>query len=282
MSTATFWDVQHGHATTVISPNNRVFVVDLGQGSYGFGGTFSPLISLSDGGIQTIDHLVISHPHLDHIDDIQNVERFAVRVLTRPVHLTYTDIMNGIRDVDRPKFEYYWQLHEHFVAPIDLRDDATQAANFGGLSVQTFGSTSCARSNINNHSIVTVFEEAGVKVVVPGDNEACSFAELLARRDFRLAIANADVLLAPHHGRKAGACTEFLKLVNPRLCVISDGRATETNAVNVYSKFARGHNVNRRSGGTCLRRCLSTRKDGTIQLNFGQGLVGSLLEVAIE
>lgn len=281
MSTAVFWNVQHGHATTVTSPNNRVFVVDLGQGSYRSGSTFSPLISLHNSGIWRIDHLIISHPHLDHIDDILNVGLFDVRVMTRPVHLTHTDIMSGIRDVDRPKFEYYWRLHQHFKEPIAPWDDTTQMVNFGGLRVQVFAPRTCARSNINNHSIVTVFEEAAVKVVIPGDNEACSFTELLARPDFCLAVADADVLLAPHHGRKAGTCAEFLKLVNPKLCVISDGRATETNAASEYSRIARGAYVKRRSGGTRLRHCLSTRSDGTIQVSFGQGLAGSFLEVEI-
>ena len=281
MSTAIFWDVQHGHATTVTSPNNRVFMVDLGQGSHRSGNPFSPLVYLHNNGTRRIDHLIISHPHLDHIDDILMLGHFDVRAMTRPMLLKRTDIMNGVRDVDRPKFEYYWWLHQHFVEPIPSWDDATKGANFGGLRVQTFAPTTCARSNINNHSIVTVFEEAAVKVVVPGDNETCSFTELLQMPDFCRAVANADVLLAPHHGRKAGTCSEFLNLVNPKLCVISDGRATETNAVNVYSKFARGHRIKRSSGEMCLRHCLSTRNDGTIQMNFGQGLVGPSLEVEI-
>ena len=132
---------------------------------------------------------------------------------------------------------------------------------------------------MNNHSIVTVFEEAGIKVVVPGDNEACSFDELLKRLDFRVAVANADVLLAPHHGRKAGTHAGFLKLVNPKLCVISDGRATKTNAVSDYSKAARGVYVHRRSGSSSIRYCLSTRSDGTIRVNFGQGVAGPFLYV---
>ncbi|MYH07524.1 MAG: MBL fold metallo-hydrolase, partial [Rhodothermaceae bacterium] len=255
MSTVIFWDVLHGHATTVIAPNRRVFVVDLGQGSYGSGITFSPLVYLFKNGIRRIDHLIISHPHLDHIDDILNVKHFEVRAMTKPLYLTRSDIMDGVRDVDRPKYDYYWWLHQKYVEQIDPRDDATQAANFGGLRVQSFAPRTCARSNINNHSIVTVFEESAVKVVVPGDNEACSFAKLLKSPDFCQAVAKADVLLAPHHGRKAGTYTEFLKLVNPKLCVISDGRATETNAVSVYSRFARGAHVKRCSGGICVRRC---------------------------
>ena len=281
MSTAVFWDVQHGHATTVTSPNNRVFVVDLGQGSYGSGSTFSPLAFLHNSGIRKLDHLIISHPHLDHIDDILNVELFDVDVMFRPAHLERSDIMNGIHNVDRPKYERYWDLNRRFVWPITPQNDATIRANFGGLRVQTFAPRTCARSNLNNHSVVTVFEEAGVKVVVPGDNEACSFDELLARPDFRVAVANADVLLAPHHGRQAGTHAEFLKIVNPKLCIISDGRSTETNAVSNYSRAARGMYVHRRSGGVSIRYCLSTRNDGTIRVSFGQVATGPFLHVEI-
>ena len=281
-STLVFWGVQHGHATTVTSPNGRVFVVYLGQGSYGSSGsTFSPLAFLHNIGIRRIDHLIISHPHLDHIDDILNVALFDVGVMTRPAHLTHSDIMTDIRDVDRPKYERYWALHQHFVGPVTAWNDATLPTSFGGLTVQTFGPWTCARSNMNNHSIVTVFEETGIRVVVPGDNEACSFDELLKRLDFRVAVANADVLLAPHHGRKAGTHAEFLKLVNPKLCVISDGRATETNAVSDYSDTARGAYVHRHSGGSSIRYCLSTRSNGTIRVSFGQGVVGPFLYVEI-
>ncbi|MDE2955522.1 MAG: MBL fold metallo-hydrolase [Bacteroidota bacterium] len=281
MSTALFWDVQHGHATTVISPNHRVFVVDLGQGSYTSDNSFSPLNSLYHCGYQTIDHLIISHPHLDHIDDILQLSCFNVLSMIRPQHLEYADVMNGISDVDKPKYDCYWSMHERYVWPVSPENDTTVAANFGGLTARIFAPRKCARSNLNNHSIVTVFEEGPVRVVVPGDNEACSFAELLKMPDFCAAVANADVLLAPHHGRKAGTCAEFLKLVNPRLCVISDGRATGTNAVGEYSKAARGLNVRRRSGGSRLRRCLSTRKDGMIKIRFGQGITRPYLDVEI-
>ena len=281
MSTAVFWDVQHGHATTVTSPNRRVFVVDLGQGSYESGSTFSPLVSLHNSGIRRLDQLIISHPHLDHIDDILNVALFDVGAVTRPVHLERSDIMKGIRNVDKTKYERYWELNRRFVGPITPQNDATIRENFGGLCVRTFAPRTCARSNLNNHSIVTVFEEAGVKVVVPGDNEACSFDELLARLDFCVAVADADVLLAPHHGRQAGTHADFLKLVNPKLCIISDGRATETNAVSNYSRAARGAYVHRRSGGASIRYCLSTRNDGTIRVDFGEGEAGPSVYVEI-
>ena len=237
MSELYFWDVQYGHSTTVLSSDGQVYVVDLGQGSYGSGSPFSPLLHLYARGIQKIDHLIISHPHLDHIDDILNVERFDIDKITTPAHLDYRDVMTGIREADREKFERYWDLQQQSNGPIGYWDTmmSQMQETSSSLHVHTFVPRSCGRSNLNNHSVVTVFEQAGIKIVVPGDNEACSFEELLQDCAFRVFVADAAVLLAPHHGRMAGTHREFLDLVNPKLCVISDGRATETSAVSTYS-----------------------------------------------
>jgi len=45
--TVVFWDVQHGHATYIKTPNNRHIIVDLGTGDYsGNNLEFSPLRQL--------------------------------------------------------------------------------------------------------------------------------------------------------------------------------------------------------------------------------------------
>ena len=44
-------------------------------------------------GVQELDLVVISHPHLDHIEDISNFRAFNPKVLMRPNHLTDKDIM---------------------------------------------------------------------------------------------------------------------------------------------------------------------------------------------
>jgi hypothetical protein len=43
-----FWDVQHGHACYIKTPNNRHMVVDLGIGSYSENRSFSPLLHLKN------------------------------------------------------------------------------------------------------------------------------------------------------------------------------------------------------------------------------------------
>jgi competence protein ComEC len=66
-----FWDVQHGSAAYIKTPNNRHMVVDLGTGSYSGNKPFSPLLHLKNKyGVNHLDYVVITHPHRDHIDDI--------------------------------------------------------------------------------------------------------------------------------------------------------------------------------------------------------------------
>ena len=66
-----FWDVQHGSASYIKTPNGRHMVIDLGTGSYSENKEFSPLTHLKNKyGVRQLDYAVITHPHRDHIDDI--------------------------------------------------------------------------------------------------------------------------------------------------------------------------------------------------------------------
>ena len=44
-------------------------------------------------------------------------------------------------------------------------------ANYGGVSLEFFRPVEWPTDNVNNHSVVTVLTYAGVKFLLPGDNE---------------------------------------------------------------------------------------------------------------
>src|SRR5579863_7139399 len=91
----TIWDVQHGSATYIKTPNNRHVVVDLGDAE-----NFSPLRTLMGLGVAQLDAVVITHPHRDHMDDILNFRLLAPRVLWTPRQLSEVDIRKGNRADD--------------------------------------------------------------------------------------------------------------------------------------------------------------------------------------
>jgi hypothetical protein len=65
----------------------------------------------------------------------------------------------------------------------------------------------------------------------------------------------------------AGVCLEAYELVNPSLCVISDGPFSDTSS-NVYSGLATDARVNK--GGSIIPwPALSTTKDGTVEIAIG-------------
>lgn len=267
-----FWDVQHGHATYIKSPNNRHIVIDLGIGDYsGRNTSFSPLRHLRyNYGVQQLDYVIITHPHLDHIDDILNFDLLCPKVLSRPKHITNQKVLEGVRDQDKAKFQKYCQINDNYNQPIAGGiNDPDNPDNYGGMKIQTFTPSTCSHDNFNNHSIVTVIEYAEIKIVIPGDNQACSFDELLQREIFKIAISNADVLLAPHHGRESGYHNDFMNLVNPRITVVSDGKYCDTSANNRYSQKSRGWTVHKGNGTSSERKCLTTNSDGEVSIKFG-------------
>lgn len=91
-------------------------------------------------------------------------------------------------------------------------------------------------------------------------------------------LSKTSILLAPHHGREAGVCSKAFDLMNPKLCIISDGPTSETSS-NVYSVLASGAQV-RQGGSNITRRALSTRKDAEA-LVVGKVPAGKLLTVAV-
>jgi len=271
--TVVFWDVQHGHATYIKTPNNRHIVVDLGTGDYsGNNLEFSPLRQLRyKYDVTEMDLVVITHPHLDHIDDILNFDLVSPIVLLRPRQITNEEVMVGVLEKDRKKMEKYCEINNRYNTDIAeySKNNTAKPENWGGLKIQTFVPTSCDHSNINNHSIIVIIEYATTKIVLTGDNQKCSFDELMSIQSFMAAIKDADMLLAPHHGRESGYNIEFVNQVNPKLTVVSDGRFCETSANGRYSAKSSGWTVHSKSGPSVPRKCLTTNTDGEVVAKFG-------------
>jgi competence protein ComEC len=266
------WDVQHGSATYMQTPNGTHIVKDLGTGSFGENDRkFSPLIHLKNKyDVSRLDYIIISHPHKDHIDDILNFDSLRPRVLTRPSHLSREDIMKDVKEEDKPLFEKYLEINERYNQTVPRENDPSLAQNNGGVEISHFHPKKSSTSNINNHSIVTVVQHAGTKIIIPGDNEPPSWKELLESDDFKDAIRDADIFVAPHHGRESGYCPEIFEYFKPRLTVISDDVESGTSATDKYSKLSTGWTVHHRSGRDSEKRyCVTTRSDGYILIELG-------------
>lgn len=279
------WDVQHGSAAYLRTPSGKHIVVDLGAGNYSESDeAFSPLMHLRDNyGIKQLDQVIITHPHTDHIDDIMNFDALSPRVLSRPNHLTEEAVRNANPGKDKQKLDKYFEIDKRYSQPVSSDEDPRQPENNGGVRIQIFMSPECGTSEINNHSIVSVIQYKGVKILLPGDNESGSWKMLLEKPEFVRAIANTNIFIASHHGRESGYCAELFQHFKPQLTIISDGPVQETSVTEKYSQHTTGFPVYSRNEGAYAnqirRKCLTTRKDGTIIITVDDG---GYTEVTIE
>lgn len=271
-----FWDVQHGNAIYINTPNGTQIVYDLGIGNYGQNNSkFSPLIYLRNRyGIERFDQIIISHPDLDHLADILNLRFFSFQRFSRPHNITKQEIEEKINNSDddyRKKiFKEYIELIDNYNQPVSPKTDPTLPENNGGINIKLFYPTPDIMSNrTNNHSIVTIISYANSKIVLTGDNESPSWKFLLEDQRFLKEINNTSIFLAPHHGRKNGYYTDLFKYFKPDLTIISDGDVCDTSATSRYSAISKGWLVHDQNGNSTERKCLTTRNDGTVTVKMG-------------
>lgn len=275
-----FHNVEHGNATHIKSPNGKYIVIDLGATPDLFGLRKTPLEQLIDQNIRNINYLAITHPHRDHIDDILNLNKIMPSILSKPNGVDYEELIANSSDSDYPIFARYTELATRYCNPItdENPDNIAYPHNYGGLSIQIFEPNLDSCSNINNLSPIIVFTYEGLKVVVTGDNEQASFDNLMQQDGFIDAISESDILLAPHHGRVSGFCSEFVRIVKPRLTIVSDGRHVETSCTESYSNLTSGWGIYK-NGVEEQRKVLTTRQDGTIKVKIGKNNTNRYINV---
>lgn len=271
------WDVQHGSAAYINTPDGRHIVVDLGAGGEN-GGWFSPLQTLrSNRGVHNLDAVIVTHPHRDHLEDIVGLLDLCPKVLCTPRHLTDQEIREGNRAGDMPFIESYLVFRRMYSTPplpgmeLERPMDSTHAG------IHVFSPMRASRKNLNDHSLVLVVSYAGLKILIPGDNESASWRELLENPIFVSAIKGADVVIASHHGRESGYCPELFAAIGrkPRLVVVSDGPFSDTSATSKYCSRVTGWTVFDPSGTSEERYCVTTRKDRHITIKCGWTPEGS-------
>lgn len=257
------WNVELGLAVHVKAPNGRYIVIDLGSTK-----NVSPLQTLRG---KDVGYMVITHPHLDHFSDIDNIAYARPDVLWRSHSYSRDELLTDIRESDRNKITKYCDFVESYNGELSIEKDPSTGTPFGGLTADIFCTNTCDKKNKNNFSAIVVLKLGNAKIVVCGDNEKDSFERLMLRQDFKDAVKNAWILVAAHHGRESGYYEAFVELVNPYLTVISDTSNVETSVSSKYSAKSKKYSVY--NSNTRLyeeRHCLTTRKDGDIEIEFGE------------
>ena len=163
-------------------------------------------------GIETLDYIIGTHPHSDHIGGLDYViNTFDVNRILMPeaVHTTktYEDVLDAIEDkgmrITVPRVGDEYQL--------------------GPASFTILAPSSNDYSDLNDHSIGIRLIYKNSEFLLAGDAGSLSEQEMLqSGMDLK-----ADVLKISHHGSEYSSCADFLDAVSPTHAVISVGRDNE-------------------------------------------------------
>ncbi len=260
------FDVEHGFCGAVIDSNGNILLVDCGRKTY-----FSPIRYLAQYFNRTINNLeiglfVLSHPHGDHIQDVDNLLRSTVRnKLSKPIS-TFTD--QELRDANTPEGYDYLQKfsagYKHFT-PNGYSPPAW-VFNFDYYSIPVAEARRINSANvINNSGIVLILKFANKKIVFCGDVQRDGWDYLLNDKYFIDAAMSPSVVIAPHHGHRTSYTSSLYEAIGKPYFNIS-------SLANNDPYLAQEYSTDRTCIGAELydrfRRMLSTRSDGTIIINL--------------
>lgn len=175
---------------------------------------------LRDAGITTLDAVVLTHFHADHVDGLQGALRHRrvgpvlVSSLLEPAP-QFERISALVAQSDGQLVSVVprstttigsWQIH----------DLTPSAEPMNAARLESQGSAP------NNSSVVFLAQQGVVRVLMTGDIEEA--AQEVLRTEHGAEITGVDVLKVPHHG-SALQDPEFLRLTRPRIALISAGRS---------------------------------------------------------
>lgn len=200
-------DIGQGDSILIRSPANEYILVDGGPSTK----VFKELSDVMPYYERTIDVLILSHPHADHIDGlIEVLKRYKVK------QVVITGVIYG-----SPGYDVFLNLLAEkkvrlkFVSGRDFRLGNIIFDNlfpFEPIQGREF-------SNLNNSSIVFRLIYGSQKFYFSGDLELEGEHKLI-KRNLDL---SADFLKIGHHGSRTSTSMELLERVSPHIAAISCG-----------------------------------------------------------
>lgn len=202
--TAHYIDVGQGDCEFIELPNNETMLIDAGDSGSG------PEITayIKNLGYDTINYLVATHPHADHIGGMSYVI----------TNLNIVHMYMPEKSTDTKTFENLLQTILDMNIKVKKAESGTEILNTENLKIGILAPDSETYKNLNNYSAVIKMDYKNTSFLFMGDAEK-EVEEKLPNKEIQT-----DVLKVGHHGSDTSSTAAFLEKVSPKYAVISCGK----------------------------------------------------------
>ena len=232
-----FIDIGQGDAT-LLEYNNINLLIDSGPNS----SEEKLLKYLELNNINKIDYLIATHPHEDHIGNMDAIlKNIEVENFLAPKSIYETeDFYNMLKEIKNNNLK------------IDiLRKGSNQITIDSNIDIEILSPSKENYENTNNFSPIIKLTHQNNSFLFTGD------AEIEAEREVMNLNIDIDVLKVGHHGSSSSSSTEFLNATTPKISVISCG---------IQNQFSHPHKQTLESLNDINSKIYRTDEDGTILL----------------
>ena len=198
-----FVDVGQGDAMILNQPGSCAALIDAGPLLNGHRVTHT----LQALGIDTLDVVIITHPHLDHFGGLFDLyPRFSIE--------QFYD--NGAINPAREYFSDYQTIRQHLPYRIVKAGDRISCGDIS-FEVLSPRKTIQPGQSLNESSLALMISYSSFRLLQMGDLTGAAESSLLDD----IADLNADVIKIGHHGAADATSDRLLDRVKPTLAVIS-------------------------------------------------------------
>lgn len=200
-----FIDVGQGDSALLLSGGQAV-LVDAGTEESGA----AVVRYLEDLGVTRLYAAVATHPHADHIGGMAQVlDTFSVEHFYMGPETQNTASFSDLLDA----------LQTQGIQPTIPTPGDTLVFNSGASLTFLGPADDVPDGNLNDRSLITLFQADEQKVLLMGDAESAAEQSLLAHEP----ALRCDVLKVGHHGGATSSSLSFLQTIQPSVAVISCG-----------------------------------------------------------
>jgi competence protein ComEC len=197
-------DVGQGDCLLIKTPGDNYVMIDSGSQNE----ENKLKYFLNEYNIRRIDYVVATHPHEDHIGNMDYIiKNFDVKKVYMPKVTSNTKSFENLMEAIKDK---------------GLKINTAKAGvNFqlDGVEFKFLAPNRNYYEDLNNYSAVLMVSYDQNKILLMGDAEKPSEDEIIKKFDVK-----ADILKVGHHGSSSSTGSRFLNKVNPSYAVISCGK----------------------------------------------------------